>query len=202
MAVAAIAVADPFSVVGTGGAIPDNDAGGVVGSGNFAGTPGSITSLDRVTIFEINHSWVGDLTAILSHGGTDFYLFHRPGTGTFGHSDDLAGTYDFIPGASLTIDQAAAAATGVVPAGAYLPAWQGSASSIPGTNGTLSNFNAYNGQDPNGTWTLTIIDLAGGDTGSFQGFAVAGTYTPVPEPATMMALGLGAAALLRRRKKA
>ena len=52
----------------------------------------------------------------------------------------------------------------------------------------------------NGTWTLTAWDNAGGDTGTVDRI-VFKALNPVPEPASMAVLGVGAAALLRRRKR-
>jgi hypothetical protein len=54
------------------------------------------------------------------------------------------------------------------------------------------------------TWTdANIIDVPPPSPGSqeFASFRYVHAFTPVPEPATMAALGLGAVALLRRRKK-
>lgn len=65
-----------------------------------------------------------------------------------------------------------------------------------------------------GSWTYTggtgaYVNLVGGGTFTFNLNTVTlasnstfiGELTPVPEPATMAAVGLGAAALLRRRRK-
>jgi hypothetical protein len=68
-------------------------------------------------------------------------------------------------------------------------------------NSILSSGSVFNGMDPNGTWTLRIVDGAAGDTGTLGSWSAAGTYAAVPEPATMAVLGLGAAALLRRRRR-
>jgi subtilisin-like proprotein convertase family protein len=51
----------------------------------------------------------------------------------------------------------------------------------------------------NGTWTLRAWDTFAGDTGTVDRI-VFRAFNPVPEPASMAALGLGAVALLKRRK--
>ncbi|MHC4983618.1 MAG: proprotein convertase P-domain-containing protein [Planctomycetota bacterium] len=76
---------------------------------------------------------------------------------------------------------------------------------------TLGNFD---GEDPQGTWTLVVSDyfpgdtgslLAPGDTVSWRGDGALGTrlYITVPEPATLTALlvGFGCAALSRKRRR-
>jgi len=58
---------------------------------------------------------------------------------------------------------------------------------------------AFNGLDPNGTWNMYVMDDLGGDAGWLMSSTL--TVNAVPEPATLAVLGLGAAALLRRRRK-
>jgi len=77
-------------------------------------------------------------------------------------------------------------------------------------NGLGPRTNAISGNIPfsalgQNNATAAVLSTVGDSFGSWtaQGGSVAnpGLYTPVPEPATMAALGLGAAALLRRRRK-
>ena len=52
-----------------------------------------------------------------------------------------------------------------------------------------------------GTYTFVTTGYSNGNFGSFSNSILGpGTITPTPEPATMAALGLGAFALLRRRR--
>ena len=59
-------------------------------------------------------------------------------------------------------------------------------------------FAGFNGMALAGTWTLKIWDQASGDTGAVGDWAF--NVTATPEPGTMAALGLGAVALIRRRR--
>ncbi|MFQ3677838.1 MAG: PEP-CTERM sorting domain-containing protein, partial [Fimbriimonadaceae bacterium] len=145
------------------------------------------------------------LVATLSGPGGTVDLFNRIGkvsaTTGFGSSSDFgtggaSGTglnYSFTTGGA---NLWTAALTNPIPAGTYAA----SSNLFGGTTATSyveTNLDsAVNGSD--GVFTLTIRDLAGGDVGAFDGFEI----EAVPEPATLAALGLGAFAVMRRRRSA
>lgn len=197
----AVAAASQAQVwTGTGGAI--TDATTVAGVSNFQinAVPG-LTSVSAIAIRGLTHSWSGDLRAVVTHvpSNTSVVLFSRIGrtsanglNSPFGSSDDFAGDYIFsLAGADIAA--AAAAAGTVIAPGQYF--------SSNGHNGT-ANTSTANGFFPGGysagTWNLEVSDWGGGDTGGFQSWEIRGQA--VPEPATMAALGLGALALIRRRR--
>lgn len=75
------------------------------------------------------------------------------------------------------------------------------------TNGAVTNLN--NGSDPNPLdwtgafqWRVNLTPAnSGGFSNQFVGSLVKDIYTPVPEPASCLALALGAGLLARRRRK-
>lgn len=124
-----------------------------------SGSSGTITSTIDVTGFnnsiedvdvalDINHTWFSDLdVTVESPNGTIVELF----TDILGAADPN-GTYTLDDEASTNIT-----ASGAAP-GTYTP-----------ENGMLSDFD---GEDPNGTWILTIVDDAGGDIGTLNGWSL------------------------------
>lgn len=161
LALPAAASAASFAATGTG-AIPDNLPAGLVMS--FAvtgsGTPASVGIGMTAT-----HSWVGDLTVTLAApgGAPAATIFARPGRvgGTgFGSANDLSGTYAFFdthPG-----DFWAAAGANPVAPGNYFPSAAGAATLVP----INPVFAGLTPAQTNGTWTLTVVDAAGGDLGN------------------------------------
>jgi hypothetical protein len=59
-------------------------------------------------------------------------------------------------------------------------------------------FSAFNGSNPNGTWTLYIQDDRDDDSGVLSGWSL--TVTTVPEPSTAMLLLLGIGGLVWRMR--
>jgi len=161
------------------------------------------------------HTWIGDLVATLmltKPGGAvqTSFLFNRigrtSGSTGFGDSSDALGPYTFTnpkagttPPLDIWAAAATAAAAAAVPGGSY----RATNSSLVTTSAPpidlCAPFSKADGSgDGVGTWKLTITDLAGGDTGTL----VSASLNLKPEPATMALLGLGALALIRRRRAA
>lgn len=177
---------------GAGGAIPDatTTTAGTISTTIVAP---ALTSISAVAILGLTHSWSGDLVCTVTNpSAVTVNMFVRIGRTTanaigspFGRADDFAGTYVFGAGGAniwTTVGNP-------IPGGGYM--------SSDGLSGAGNGF--FAGPQAAGTWTITISDWGGGDTGAFQGWEIRGEA--VPEPATMAALGLGAVALIRRRRK-
>ena len=164
-----------YSYTGPNVAIPDNNAAGVNATVTVAGFPGLMSdvniSIDGVgpcnaTAGSLNngvtHTWVGDLVfKLTSPGGTSVTFINRPGAGVFGASgnnicntifDDESGGPNFG-----TIQDAGAPPLGPPYTGTFTP---------------QSPLSPFEGQDPNGTWTLNVSDNAGADTGSLNRFTI------------------------------
>ncbi len=95
--------------------------------------------------FDITHTYVGDLTVqLISPSGTTVVLFTQIGGG----SQNFTNT-------CLRADASISIISAVSPySGTFKP------------QGAIANFN--NGQNPNGTWTLQIIDNGTGDEGTLN----------------------------------
>ncbi len=204
-----------YSAAGPGGAIPDgsgNNVPGVPLVSTATITNSGIINFVTVDFSGLSHTYVGDLTMVLTHpnGFTSIDLMLRPGRGlgtndTFGYSSDFVATntYSFSDaGASLFgVSPPAAIASGI-----YIPSSNNNAPGLAATNLSLyvytptSFASTFGGLDSAGIWTLTITDWAGVDTGSVEGWTVNVT---VPEPSTyalLLTAGLGAVCFIRRRK--
>lgn len=150
-------------------AIPDNTPAGVSSTAIVAGVPGPLTSVSvRVNAA---HTWVGDVAiSLTSPGGTTVTLLDRPGVpaSTFGCSNDNI---------NVLFEDGQPNPESVCGAG---PAWPVTVA------GPVTPLSALNGQNANGTWTLTISDNAAGDTGTLNSWelilnpAPAGTCNTCP----------------------
>lgn len=161
---------------GTGlGPIPDG-AAGCIASGapltvSFAvsGIAAAISSIGVRMQFSPQHTFVGDLHAVLAApgGSPNMTIFGNTGSSLAfpgGTDSNAAGPYLFSD--AQTGDWwAAAIATpnaGAIPAGGYRTTGDNSAS-ITSMN---SIFAGMTPAQTNGNWTLTLTDDCGGDTGS------------------------------------
>ena len=148
-------------------------------------------TIDDVNVsVDMPHAWPGDLTFTLTHQdtGTAVTIIDRPGlpASTWGCStDDINATLD---------DEASTAIEGVC---------AGSPPAIAGTFSPNNALSAFDGENGNGTWVLTVADAyTSGDAGTLNGWSVeictvgvlptptntsippTATNTPVPPTAT------------------
>lgn len=147
-----------LTFVGNGGNIPD-------GHGSFQD---DIVVTDKFKITEVSvtlenlvHTWVGDLTVRLRHLETDTVveLFRRPGQPYFsssGYSNDLKGDYNFNDKNSYKFE-VAAAENSVIPSGNYT---------------SLQPLSAFHNLSAAGTWRLIITDCSAGDSGSLGSWSL------------------------------
>lgn len=150
-------------------AIPDGSPGGVSIPVTVSGFTGVVldvgvsfdgsacSSAAGATTVGLDHTYVGDLTATLTSPlGTTVTLFARPGPSPTGSSgNNLCNTVLDDEGGGPPIQSIAAA--GAPYTGTFTPA---------------SPLSAFAGEDPNGTWTLKVVDSAAGQTGSVRAFSI------------------------------
>jgi subtilisin-like proprotein convertase family protein len=131
-----------------------------------SGVSGNITSF-KLKNLAINHTWVGDVKATLTSPANVVYtLFDRPGNPTSAggcSQNHILVTFD--PASTLT--SANFESTCNTSAATIPPAY-----AITGTYQPMTAFAPLVGTSPNGTWTLTVQDLAEGDGGSIQSWGL------------------------------
>ena len=200
--VATLALASAASATlytGAGFTIPDNNPNGAFT--DIVITDDFLIADMTVSLIDLTHTWVGDLTATITHleSGFSQTLFARPGktdpnTGV-GDSSNFDGDYAFNDAFAGNLWTAA---TGggtdfVVPGGNYF-------ASAPLTGAQVSLLSVFGGMNAAGTWRLTISDQAGADTGGLAAWTLDFVKSPVPAPGALALLGLAGLAGGRRRR--
>ena len=167
--------------------VPDTDTTGVNLTVVVSGLPTAIADLDfrfdgtassadpTSTTVGVNHSWVGDLAfKLTSPMGTTVTFYDRPGVpaSTFGCSANNLYQLTLDGSASLPIEN-------------DCPGGGGDNGPQTGTFSPSNPLSAFNGENPNGTWTLNAADLAGGDTGTVRAWSLlisgpCSSPTPIP----------------------
>lgn len=157
-----------FNYNGDAVKIPDGDARGVSVPLTVSGFPGNLADLnfridgtDCVTDrgapgVGVDHSWVGDLVfRLTSPSGTTVTIINRAGgSGNSGKNF-----------CRMALDDDVASATSINNVTA-------SGAPYSGTFKPANPLAAFDGENPNGVWTLTVIDGFAGDTGNVRAFSL------------------------------
>jgi subtilisin-like proprotein convertase family protein len=173
--------------------IPDGNPNGV-SSAITVSTPDSLLTDVSVTL-NITGGNNGDLYAYLSYNGTLVTLLNRVGTGSGG---PIQSAFGFSTSGFNNVTLSDSGTGGSI---------HNIASPLPGTSGTDytpdgGSLASFNGQNPNGTWTLFFADLSAGGTSTLQGWSLDITAVPEPVNAALAVFGglLLAWQMVRRRQ--
>lgn len=189
-------------------AIPDGDKAGMASTITLSGELGAISSL-QVNL-NISGTYNGDLYAYLVHDTGFSVLLNRVGVApgnSLGFND---------PGLNVTFSDTAAngdihlsrpegsAALSSPLTGLWAPDGRNvSPLTITGTEAPSAMLSSFSGLDPNGTWTLFVADVSGGDLNQLNSWGLSfADPVVVPEPVGLPLVGaLAAAGLAFCRKK-
>jgi subtilisin-like proprotein convertase family protein len=205
---------------GSGGNLVDATGNNTVATAGTAQFTLSASNAAAPTIAVFNsisitmgHTFAGDLVITLtSPGGQTADVLVRPGVATatgFGNGDNLGSSNSSsAPGTALytfvnaggTAFPTATASGGLIASGTYNRASAANATVVTG-GASGNDFSVFNGTDLNGVWTLTIRDLASGDTGTVASWSLDIASRPVPAPGAAAMLGLGAIGAARRKRR-
>jgi subtilisin-like proprotein convertase family protein len=184
------------------GVIPDANPGGWSDTRSLSGFGTDINITDVNVSLEITGGYNGDLYGYLVHSSGFTLLLDRVGTGSGGEPQN---TYGFSTSGfgSITLDQGDNTSIHDV-----LDPQAGDKVYRP-DSGTQNSggLNVFNGLNPNGTWTLFLADLSGGETSTLVSWGL--DIEAVPEPTTWALVGFGTiflvsggARVVRRRRAA
>ncbi len=166
---------------------------------DVSGLTGTITDLN-VMISGLSHTFPDDIDILLvGPGGEKLILM-----------SDAGGPHD-VSNITLTFDDQAGA---FLPNGDSLVTGTFKPTNYVGNGGPTDIFPApapvgpydsllsvFNGLNPNGTWSLFVVDDQGADAGQIANGWSLDIATAIPEPAAFLLLGAGVLALVLRARK-
>jgi subtilisin-like proprotein convertase family protein len=182
----------------TNAAVPDGNASGLVLNANVTGVYGSIASL--TVSLDINGDYNGDLYAYLRGPNGGFaVLLNRVGVtsgNAFGYSD-TGFDVTFADWAAGNIHFYQDLVYGLNGSGQLTGDWQPdgraidplSAPSLFDTTQPTALLNSFDGDDPNGKWTLFLADLSDGSQSTVVNWSL--SIMTVPEPSVGALFGMG-----------
>lgn len=153
--------ATPILIPGTGTSGPAAPYPSNIAVSGVVGTVSKVT----VTLKNMNHTFPDDIDVLLvGPGGQKILLMSDAG----GSPDLVNNTYTFDDAAAATLSDSA-----LSPSGTYKPSNFGTGDTFtaPAPVGPYPDpqlLSVFNGVNPNGTWSLYVIDDVGGDTGNIN----------------------------------
>ena len=149
-------------------AIPDNSAAGVATTLTVSGIPANANVTGVNVLFNITHTWDGDMTMFLKSPNNDVINLVN---GRGGSADNFTNTV-------ISSASAVSLATGVAPfTGTFAPDGSLVAVAPAGYTPTAATFPAFYASNPkNGTWGFAVRDNAGGDVGTILNWTLSINY--------------------------
>jgi len=161
--------------------IPDGNLSGWSDTRTLAGLDGTIGDIS-VTL-SLANGWNGDLYAYLTHGSGFTVLLNRVGTPglTYGYADT---------GFAITLSDAGTPGLHNYQSGPYSLNGNGQLTGTWQPDGVGFAAGGFVGLDPNGTWTLFIVDYETEGVTLVSSWGLDMTLVPIPEVETWIAAAL------------
>jgi len=176
-----------------GQTIADNSSSGLTVSQNFTGLADTISEVD--VRLNISGGYNGDLYGYLTYNGQTVVLLNHVAGGSLSAYGSSAsgfgvGTLGTDTGRSESITLSDLGGSGAIHDVGGSPVAVGNYTPDSGSSGAFAT--AFNGANPNGTWTLFLADLSAGNQSTLVSWGL--DISVVPEPITY-ALGIFAGLL-------
>lgn len=203
---------------GVSKSVPDDLITGASDTETLAGLGTSIVNIEVGIDLQGGPAFNGDYYVTLSHGSTLAVLLNRPGRtvgNSFGYSDNgFNVTFgDAAPNGDIHQYRQTLLGNQTTPVdpsyvqpltGFWAPDGRNVAPSLSyDTTPRTAMLSGFDGQDPNGSWTLFLTDASSGGTAVLTDWKLIVTSVPEPTTTGLLAIGAGllaATSLLHRRR--